>query len=102
MLGEEHPELERAVDDATVVGAAIGRRSTGDVAALFEQQAEVVSGGAMAELVRSRQGFFGFGEMVLLGELHGELERRLRTVPLIDGTMRCHGISQVASPIVLV
>jgi hypothetical protein len=69
---------------------------------LFEQHAEVVSGGAMAELVRSCQGFFGVGKMVLLGELDGELERRLRTVPLVDGTKRCHGISQVASPIVLV
>ena len=102
LLSEEHPELERSVDNAAVVGAAVRGRSTGDVAALFEQQAEVVGGGAMAELVRSCQGFFGFGEMVLLGELDAELERRLRTVPLIDGTIRCHGISQVASPIVLV
>ena len=44
------------------------------------------------------QGFFGFGQPVLLGELDGELERRLRIAPLIDGTIRCHGISQVASP----
>ena len=41
--------------EPTVVGTAIGRRGTGDVAALFEQQAEVVSRGGMALLVGARQ-----------------------------------------------
>jgi hypothetical protein len=61
VVGEEHRELECAVDNAAVVGAAVGRGGTGDVAALFEEQAEVVSGGGVAALVCSCQGFFGFG-----------------------------------------
>lgn len=37
--GQEHGEFERAVGVASVVGAAICRRSTGDIASLFEEQA---------------------------------------------------------------
>ncbi len=54
MVGEQHRELERAVDNATVVSAAVGCRRPGNVAALFEQQAEVVSGGGVAALVSVR------------------------------------------------
>ncbi len=54
MIGEQHRELERAVDNATVVSAAVGRRRPSDIAALFEQQTDVVSGGAMAAFVRVR------------------------------------------------
>jgi hypothetical protein len=100
VVREQHCELERGVDNATVVSAAIGSRRPGDVAALFEQQAEMVSGGAMAALVRAREPFFGLRKPLLLGELDGELKRTVRIVPL-DRTIRGHGISQVTSPIVL-
>jgi hypothetical protein len=39
LAGEEYPEFERAVGVASVVGAAICRCCTSEIAALFEQQA---------------------------------------------------------------
>ena len=73
--GEEHPKLESALRETALVGALICRGSADDIAALFEQQAQVVSSGGMAALVRAREGFLGLVEPVLVGEQHRELER---------------------------
>jgi hypothetical protein len=48
---QQDGELECAVDVSAVVGATICGGGAGDVAALFEEQAEVVSGGGVAGLV---------------------------------------------------
>jgi hypothetical protein len=50
---QQDGELECALGVSAVVGSAIRRGGLGDVAALFEEHAEVVSGGAMAALVRA-------------------------------------------------
>lgn len=69
MRGKQHRERERGVGAAELVGPAVSRRGvgvagvvraaicrggTGDVAALFEQDAEVVSRLGVAALVRAR------------------------------------------------
>ena len=97
VIGEQHRELERAVDNAAVIGSAIGRCGAGAVAALFEQHAEVVSRGAMAALVGARQPLFGFGQSVVLGEQHPELERAVGIASLVGSAIGRRGAGDVAA-----
>jgi hypothetical protein len=53
LRSQQDGELECAVGVSAVVGATICAGGASDVAALFEQQAEAVSGGGVAALVRA-------------------------------------------------
>jgi hypothetical protein len=68
LFGQQDGELERAVRVASVVGATVCGGGAGEIAALLEQHAEVMSRDRVAALVRTRQPFFGFGQPVLIGE----------------------------------
>ena len=50
---QQDGELECTIGVSAVVGATICGGGAGDIAALFEEQAEVVSGGGVAALVRA-------------------------------------------------
>ena len=99
--GEQDAELERAVGVPAFVGAPVCSGSTAQIAPVLEQQAELRGGGCVAATVCACEGVFGLGEPVLIQEQDAELERAVRVLTLADVAISRHGISQLATPIVL-
>ena len=99
LAGEQNRQLERSHRIPALVGAPVGSRGTRKVAALLEEHPELSRRLGMAALVCACEGFFGFGQPVLLSEYDGEFERLVAVTALVGGTIGDQGISQVPPPI---
>ncbi|MGO9908712.1 MAG: hypothetical protein ACLPY3_23795, partial [Solirubrobacteraceae bacterium] len=72
-LREQHPEPERTIGIATLIGAAVCRLGLGQRPLLFEQSTEVRGGTAMATLVGATVCRLGLGQPPLLFEQSAEV-----------------------------
>ena len=91
---EQHPEPERTVVIATLIGPAVSRLGLGQRPLLFEQSAEVRGGGAMATLIGATISCLRFNHAPLGLEQQAEVESASAVAELIGSTVSRLGLGQ--------
>ena len=95
--GKQHREGERRLGIAGIVGATICRGGAREIAAILEEDAEVVCGVGVPALVRACKRLLGIGQPVRLDQQHGEGERAVSVAALVGPVVRLRGAGNVTS-----
>jgi hypothetical protein len=89
-LPEQHPEPERTVGNATLIGPAIRRLGFGPRATVLEQHAMIERRVRVAAFVRAPERRLGFGRRSMFREQHAELDSASIVAALRRATV-CRG-----------